>query len=318
MAFNIGETQPHDAWIFELTSKPQAVAQFLYRHRIVSPPICPTPFCNTLCVPSPITNQRELSRHRLPYKWVCPQVGCNGQHSFLFGSYLYNTKLSIQQHIGMLYKFYLGRNAKQSAQELNMQHRTVIVWFDYFRRNLNHWMQNHFYPNFQFSNQFAIQWDEASFAKKQRYHRGHRREPNWVVGGVQQETGLVALKFVQGRERDTLLPLITALCEFGATQITDGWRGYLGLDLLGFTHWNVNHSEGFVDPLTGHHTNTIEGIWSLARGDLRRFRGIQRPKLQSFLDEFAFRRNMRLSDDGVWVKLLLTIGTTQHSIVGAY
>ena len=30
---------------------------------------------------------------------------------------------------------------------------------------------------------------------------------------------------------------------------------------LGLEYWQVNHSHTFVDPLTGAHTNTIEGTW---------------------------------------------------------
>ena len=95
--------------------------------------------------------------------------------------------------------------------------------------------------------------------------------------------------------------------------LTDGWRGYLGLDRTGFVHWNVNHAVGFVDPMTGLNTNTVEGLWSLVRGELRKYRGIQQQYLQQYLDEFAFKRNMRLSDEGVWISLLLAIGTKQST-----
>ena len=65
------------------------------------------------------------------------------------------------------------------------------------------------------------------------------------------------------------------------------------------------------NPLTGVHTNTIEGVWSLVRGDLRKYRGLRRNALQLFLDEYAFKRNMRRTDEGVWTKMMLAIGTKQ-------
>ena len=100
--------------------------------------------------------------------------------------------------------------------------------------------------------------------------------------------------------------------QLGAVHITDGWKAYFGLNAYGHFHWNLKHNVGFVDPITKWHTNTIEGLWSLIRGDFRRFRGIKPDKLQLFLDEFSFRRNVSLSNDGLWAKLLLAIAKKQN------
>ena len=108
--------------------------------------------------------------------------------------------------------------------------------------------------------------------------------------------------------------LITQHSEQGATHVTDGWAAYLGLSNHGYYHWTVNHSEGFVDPYHGYHTNTIEGLWALIRGDLRTSRGIPANKLQLHLDVFAFRRNMSLSNAGLWKNLLLVVGTMQQLV----
>ena len=316
---NVAERNPHDLWIHELIRDKVAVAEFLHRYRIVSAPQCPDSNCAAPCIPERIISERELSRNRLPFRWRCSNPYCHQSLPFLHGSYLENTKLPLGKHILLIYKYYLGRNAKETSKELRIAHSTAKMWFSYFRRCASHYMQNDFYPSFQFNIQYAIQWDEAAFAKKQKHHRGNvgaigRRQPKWVLGGVQQETGFVALKYVQRRDAANLQAFISAVSPIGATIITDSWGGYLGLDLLGYLHWNVNHEEGFVNPLTGYHTNCIEGLWMLVRSNLRKYKGIKAEHLQTFLDEFAFRRNMNLHRRGLWVNLLLMIGVKQRVI----
>ncbi|KAF0775071.1 hypothetical protein AaE_001229, partial [Aphanomyces astaci] len=54
----------------------------------------------------------------------------------------------------------------------------------------------------------------------------------------------------------------------------------------GYTHEWVNHTENFVNPINGAHTQSIEGAWEIR---IKRFskamRGMHRPHLPSYLDE---------------------------------
>ena len=62
-------------------------------------------------------------------------------------------------------------------------------------------------------------------------------------------------------DRDTLIPIIKSRIREGTTIISDGWSSYRTLKNEGFTHLILNHSQNFVDPNTGAHTQNIENLW---------------------------------------------------------
>ena len=84
------------------------------------------------------------------------------------------------------------------------------------------------------------------------------------------------------RDQPTLEKIIMDRVRRGTTIITDGWGAYVGLTKLGnllileicllltnqinsyiegmdYKHMVVNHSKNFKDPITGVHSNRIEG-----------------------------------------------------------
>ena len=58
-----------------------------------------------------------------------------------------------------------------------------------------------------------------------------------------------------------------------------------------YQHKTVNHDLHFVDPTTLAHTNSIESVWNSAKIHLKAMRGVSRRYLNSYLDEFLWRRN---------------------------
>jgi transposase-like protein len=108
-----------------------------------------------------------------------------------------------------------------------------------------------------------VEIDESKFGKR-KYNRGHRVEGVWVIGGVER-TGnrLMFAEVVEQRDAATLLDVISRHVAAGSIVHTDLWRGYAQLEAqLDFQHRTVNHSQHFVNPDDGTHTNTIEGTWN--------------------------------------------------------
>ena len=106
-----------------------------------------------------------------------------------------------------------------------------------------------------------VEIDESKFGKR-KYNRGRRVVGKWILGGWCRTTRECFLVECTNNKRDhhTLLRLIKQHVNPGTIILTDKWRGYNALERHGFTHLVVNHRAGFVDPITGVHTNACEGM----------------------------------------------------------
>ena len=56
-----------------------------------------------------------------------------------------------------------------------------------------------------------------------------------------------------------------------------------------YTHQTVNHTENFVEPTTGAHTQTIESFWHVYKMQNKRQCGTHRSLVDSYLCEFVWR-----------------------------
>jgi transposase-like protein len=105
-----------------------------------------------------------------------------------------------------------------------------------------------------------VEIDESKFGRR-KYNRGHPVKGQWVFGGVERESGNTFFVPVPDRSAETLMAIIRDWIVPGTTVITDCWGAYYDLEEQGYPHLTVNHSIGFVDPVSGAHTNTIESHW---------------------------------------------------------
>ena len=79
-----------------------------------------------------------------------------------------------------------------------------------------------------------------------------------MFGGIERGSGRTFLVAVHDRSAETLIGIIKRWILPGTTIISDCWAAYSSLREEGYTHFTVNQSIGFVDDMTGAHTNTIE------------------------------------------------------------
>lgn len=105
-----------------------------------------------------------------------------------------------------------------------------------------------------------VEIDESKFGKR-KYHKGHRVDGVWVFGGVERTPERrIFVCSVPDRTENILLPILKQHVEEGSIVHSDCWSAYGNISKkLRLDHKTVNHSINYKDPVTGVHTNSIEG-----------------------------------------------------------
>jgi transposase-like protein len=135
-----------------------------------------------------------------------------------------------------------------------------------------------------------VEVDESKFGKR-KYNRGHHVDGVWVLGMIEKSgRKRIRLFVLDDRTRATLDEIIKNNIDPNSTIFTDCWKGYNGLKFLFRQHQTVNHSNSFKDPITGTHTNTIEGSWLGVKMHIPP-RGRTKDKIQLYLVRYMLLKN---------------------------
>ena len=223
--------------------------------------------------------------------WKCP---CGKTTAPKTGSVLQNSNITYEEFIKILAAFSEGKSVKSAAQRGNLAENTVRRFFNKIHEQIAEDVTTKIKIGGVGT---VVELDESKFGKR-KYHRGRMVEGTWVLGGIQRETNHCFLIPCPGNKRDesTLVAIIQKFVLPGTTIITDGWKAYVNLGNYGYVHADVNHSVNFVNPVTGGHTNLIEGTWTHAKYKAFRRGGRKtEDSLMNDLSEFMWRRQKGLS-----------------------
>lgn len=143
----------------------------------------------------------------------------------------------------------------------------------------------------------VVEIDETLIVRR-KYGRGRVLCQVWLFGGIERGTKrrfVVPLIGPLGeagrRDKRTLLPLIEQYIRRGTVIISDQWRAYNTLSQLGYTHFTINHSQNFVDPVHGEiHTQNIERLWRDVKESVKR-PGIRSKFLYQYLARYLFLKD---------------------------
>ena len=232
--------------------------------------------------------------------WRCLNYGCDKKNhtvSVRIQSFFSGSKLTLKDQV-LLVLFWSETISNQKASRLlKISRKTVTKLFQKFRNLTSQHFQMH--PIQLGGPGIIVQIDESVFSTKAKYHRGAalHQKSLWVFGAV-DEDGMGYMEIVEDRTRVTLEAVVINRIRAGSVIHSDCWASYNHISTIAnknFTHGTVNHSNKdfpFKDPITGVHTNRIEGYWSKHKRPLKAMCGVPRNLLQSYIDEFLFKERI--------------------------
>lgn len=216
------------------------------------------------------------------------------------GSFFSTSRIKLSTILQLMYQWSRQVRVSDAAAEVEISKRVAIDWYNFCRDVCGRYLLDH--PVQVGGPGKVVKIDESKFGKR-KYNRGRAVEGHWVFGGIERGTTKAFMVVVPDRTRDTLLPIIQQYIRSGTTIVSDEWRAYCAIPTLGYTHLTVNHSQNFVDPVTGAHTQSIEGYWSCTKRMMRK-QGVMNTSdelFSSYLLECLWRK---CSDGDVFEKLL--------------
>ena len=237
-----------------------------------------------------------------------PAYTCQcGEHIHpMVGTPFYNSHTPLQKWFYAMYLFTTTRHgvpAKELQRQLSVNYKTAWRMGHEIRKYLgvvdgDDQLSGH------------IEADETMVGgKRSGGKRGRGAPGKTVVFGMLERKGDVMTRVVANVRRATLEPHILANVKIGSTVSTDELKSYAKLARLGYDHGAVNHaSEEWVRG--PHHTNGIEGFWSILKRSIRGTHvQVSRKHLTKYLVEFEFRWNMRHAPEQMFPLLLERLGT---------
>ena len=204
--------------------------------------------------------------------------------------------------VDVLYYFYLGLSARQTAEELDLSYNTVHKRFMFFRKKIRDYCDVNFHKLGG-----ELELDESYFGGKRKGKRGRGAFNKAIVFGVLERHGQVHTVVVPDVSAETLMTEIQTKTQKGSVFFTDCFKSYKSLKQYG-KHNKINKQYTYAK---GHnHINGIEGFWGYAKEQFAKYHGINQRNYTLYLKEMEFRFNNRKSNI---FKKMFTIIITQTS-----
>lgn len=223
------------------------------------------------------------------YHRECPVNKCRKQKSIRAGSFFEDSKIPPSYWLYIIFLWSIDESNKKVSLLTGFSRRMVVTALQKLQDICS---LKILHGNVKLGSQGkTVEIDESLFGHKRKYNFGRIGWGAWVFGMVERGTRRALAIWVPNRMIETLVAgLVQQFVKPGTTVISDKFSPYFILNSLGYIHIMVNHSENFVDPFTGTHSNTIEGVWSQIKRKLKAMNRTVKSKLPSYLDEYNWQK----------------------------
>lgn len=221
-------------------------------------------------------------------RYDCPF--CGYELHPLAGTIFHKSSTSLKN---WFFAIYLFANSKNGVSAMELQRHLGVTYKTAWRmaKQIRLLFQNQDCDGEPLNN--IVEADETYVGGKHKGKRGRGAAGKTPVIGIAERGGEVRAIVSADTKAASIEPFITSNVEKGSQLMTDEYRSYSRISLHGYRHQTVNHSSGqYV--WNDVHTNTIEGFWSqLKRSINGTFHSVSPKYLQHYVDEFAYRYNLR-------------------------
>jgi len=237
--------------------------------------------------------------------WRCTYSYCSRTYSIRGDSWLSKSNLTLKKIAQLTACWCKRRPVSLVVDDSGVTKATVIKIFKKFRRiaEMAYWLDLRAHPLGETGG--IAQVDDSHFFSA-KYNRGAAmaRPELWFFGAVDCLTRRVAMEVCENRGSEVLLSLICCMCVRGCEIWSDQWASYRCLRRYGFVHRTVNHRKNYMDPVTGVHTNQIEGNWGAVKSFLRIKCGKSFSECEWYVQEWCFRRNIGRDFQTCWFTIV--------------
>ena len=220
--------------------------------------------------------------------WRCNK--CLVTETITKDSIFENCRIPIETFIKIISLWLEERSIEFTCKALNVSRSTTIKTYKLLR--------NVCVLKMNMSNQtlggenHIVQVDE-SLLNKRKFNKGRIVTQKWVIGIIDIVTKDAIIKYIPSRDRETLRRVLIEHIGDESIVHTDCWKGYNNIFAdfgQNIEHRTVNHSQNFVDPTDGTHTQNIENLWMMLKNFMRRKHLNNANNMEQYIAEFLWRR----------------------------